>query len=301
MAVPSVGLGLSGTHIVQLLGDEKLVTAWDELPLAFSILGVDQLDHRAGEADHVAFDGSAAAATLMARTTSARVLIAAPPRRDHPYNLARRTASLGHLSAGRTGVVFGSPRHSLGEIDPWVRGRDLADAEITQRHAVAAARAVRDLEQSWPLDSVIGDRETGIFVRSDRIQHVDIEGLYPIAGPLTIPEPPFGPSALAWWVAAGGSPPTADVLDAVDVVLGDDATPTLGLDEVPGPDARRVIVDAGPDTDVADVLSAARHLLTETAAHTDRTLSLRAVLATGVTARPRTRPAFPVPQPHPWL
>ncbi|OUC79364.1 N5,N10-methylene tetrahydromethanopterin reductase [Gordonia lacunae] len=299
MAAPSVGLGLSGNHIVQLLGDEKLVTAWDQLPLAFSVIGIDQLDDRAGEAAHVAFDGSAAAATLMARTTSARVLIAAPPRRDHPYNLARRTASLGHLSAGRTGVVFGLPRHSLGEIDPWVRGRD--DAEITRHHCVAAARAVRDLEQSWPLDSVIGDRETGIFVRSDRIQHVDIEGVYPIAGPLTIPEPPFGPSALAWWVGRDGPAPTADVIDAVDVVLGAGTTPSLGVDEIPAHGVDRVVLDAGPDTDVADVLSVARRLLTDTAAHTDRALSLRTVLGTSVPSRRRSRPAFPVPQPHPWL
>lgn len=299
MAAPTVGLGLSGNHIVQLLGDERLVTAWDELPLAFSILGTDQLDDRGVEADHVAFDGSAAAAILMARTTSARVLIATPPRRDHPYNLARRIASLGHLSGGRTGAVFGLPRHSLGEIDPWVRRRD--DAEITQRHTDAVARAVRDLEQSWPLDSVIGDRETGIFVRSDRIQHVDIEGVYPIAGPLTIPEPPFGPSPLAWWVERGEPTPTAAVIDSVDIVLGDPRTPLLGIGETPPHGARRVILDASSDAELADVLDAARTLLTDAATHTDRALPLRSVLATSVSPRRRARSAFPVPQPYPWL
>ena len=59
----------------------------------------------------------------------------------------------------------------------------------------------------------------------------------------------------------------------------------------------RVVLDAGPDTEVADVLDVARELLTDTATHTDRTLSLRQALATSAPSR---RPSRSPRRSRPW-
>ncbi len=299
MAEPYLALGLTGTAVLRLLDDPQLRAEWDDLPLAFSILGIDRLDGRSGPTE-VIVDGSAAAAVLLARTVAARVLVPAPPRRDHPYNLARRVASLGHLSTGRSGVVFGPEDHAGASGDPWSvsTGGVAADTSPAGR-AVAAARAVRALERSWPLDSVVGDRESGIFVRSDEIEHVDVEGVFRIAGPLTVPEPPHGPSVIGWY-AAGEHDPEAD--DAVDLVIGGNGpVPVVEPGEpLPG-DATGVVLASRADTDLTELLSTARRWLADGARATERSQPLRAALSLPAPPRDRGRPAFAVPQPHPWL
>ncbi|MFW0785683.1 N5,N10-methylene tetrahydromethanopterin reductase [Gordonia sp. CPCC 206044] len=304
MAAPFLALGLTGRAVLQLLDDSTLVAEWDALPLAFTILGVDRFDGRVGRAQPT-IDSSAAAAVLAARTTSARTLVAAAPRRDHPYNLARRVASLGHLSAGRTGAVFGLPDSDVAIIDPWVASGTVADRSAAAHHVASAARAVRALERSWPLESVVGERDSGIFVRSGQIDHVDIDETYRIAGPLTVPEPPHGPSVLAWYgdPAADGVP---DVADDVDLVIGSAGQPIVAIglgDEVPT-DATGTVLSAavdGGDVDVADLLHAARQLLADGVTATDSTLPLRDALTLAIAPRVPRRAAFPVPQPHPWL
>lgn len=303
MADPFLALGLTGSAVLRLLDDPELRADWDDLPLAFSILGIDLLDGRSGPTE-VIVDGSAAAAVLLARTVAARILVPAPPRRDHPYNLARRIASLGHLSAGRSGVVFGSLDHASPSEDPWAGAADVSVDTTPAGRAVAAARAVRALERSWPLESVVGDRESGIFVRSDEIHHVDVEGIYLIAGPLTVPEPPHGPSVIAWYAAgAHDAPETAVETDgAVDLVIGG-AGPVSVVDPgeaIPG-DAAGVVLRSEADSDLAEVLATARRWLTDRARPTDRSQPLRTALSLPTPARYSGRPAFAVPQPHPWL
>ena len=145
-------------------GSAALLTRWDALPVAFTVLGIDRVDGSAPAP--VTLDSSAAGAVVAARTTGARFLVAATPQRDHPYNLARRVASLGHLSRGRSGVLLGV-RDAYAAPGPegagaWGGARLGPGAPLTPATALDAARAVRALEQSWPYDSIVGDRDTGI-------------------------------------------------------------------------------------------------------------------------------------------
>ncbi|GAA4396369.1 LLM class oxidoreductase [Tsukamurella soli] len=289
MTTPYLALGLSGPHLLELAGDAGLLARWDGLPLAFTVLGIDRIE--AGPPATATLDGSAAGAALAGRTDSGRFLVAATPQRDHPYNLARRVASLGHLSRGRSGVVFGvrdayAARASLGPAGDgegaWAGARLGDPAPLNADTAAAAARAVRALERSWPHDSIVADRAAGILVRSHEITHVDLEGAYRIAGPLNAPEPAAGPSVIAWYAAESGG--TVADGQPFDIVLG------------PGD-----LLRAGPDRPLADVLAAAERLLTGRYAPAPRG-PLRAALGLGVPTRwPGGRPAFPAPQPNPAL
>src|SRR4051794_25304326 len=105
MPAPYLAFGLAGPHLIELTSNADLLARWDALPVAFTVLGIDRIDG-SGPAP-LTLDTSAVGASLAGRTTGARFLIVASPQRDHPYNLARRVASLGHLSRGCSGVLFG--------------------------------------------------------------------------------------------------------------------------------------------------------------------------------------------------
>lgn len=141
---------------------------------------------------------------------------------NEPFNVARRFASLDHLSAGRAAwnVVttfvpdvaanFGSnalPRHD----DRYVRAEEFLDV-------------VLDLWASWQQGAQIGDKASGVFARRDKIFPVDHHGdHFDVAGPLTVPGGPQGRPLI---FQAGASEPgrqlaarTADVVFTVQNTL----------------------------------------------------------------------------------
>ncbi|GAA3792091.1 LLM class flavin-dependent oxidoreductase [Amycolatopsis tucumanensis] len=282
MPAPYLALGLAGPHLVELTSSPGLLARWDALPAAFTVLGLDRVDGSAPAGQTL--DSSAVGAALAGRTTRGRFLIVASPQRDHPYNLARRVASLGHLSRGRSGLLVG------------VRDAYAAPERATPARANDAARAVRALEQSWPYDSIVGNRETGILVRSNEIVHVDLGGEFPIAGPLNAPEPPTGASVIAWYGPGAVSP------GPVDLVIGEGGSVAVTpLGETPPRDAAGVLLRAAPGQTADELLTAAEELLAEGFRPVGAG-PLRAAL--GLAAPPRRaagRAAFPVPQPNPSL
>jgi hypothetical protein len=298
-----LALGLSGPHLIELAGEPGLLARWDALPAAFTVLGIDRIDG-SGPAP-LTLDSSAVGASLAARTTRARFLIVASPQRDHPYNLARRVASLGHLSRGRSGVLFGvaDAYAAPGPDDAgaWGGAGLGGGAPLTAATALDAARAVRALEQSWPYDSIIGDRETGILVRSDRIAHIDHDGVYSIAGPLNAPEPATGASLIAWYatgphdVAADSSP--------VDLIVGaGGAVRVVPLGQRAPEDADGVLLRPAVDQSLTEVLTAVEDLLADGFTAVPPGVPLRASLGLTTPARPAgLRSAFPVPAPNPSL
>lgn len=222
-----LALGLAGPHLIELTQSPALMARWDTLPVAFSVLGIDRVD--GSPVAPVTLASSAVGATLAGATRHGRFLITATPQRDHPYNIARRVASLAHLSKGRSGLLLGTrdpyAPHGPGGGAPAVAGSGLGrDLPLTAQTAYDAAFAVRALEQSWPYDTIVGDREKGILVESNRIVRVDINNAFSIAGPLNIPESPFGPSVLAWYAASAGDLPREGVGQPIDLVLGAEGT-----------------------------------------------------------------------------
>lgn len=199
-----------------------------------AILGVDLLDPRAGDradtptdpaAETIAeptaeptalphLDPSIAAIILSRFTSRVGLVVAAAPQRDHPYNLARRIATLDHATAGRIGLAVAITDPAATPGSPWT---DAAPADA----AADAVVALRELWRSFPADAVIADRRSGVFTESERIVAVDHRGAFDITGPLQVPSgPQLWPPVIAWGSAAPQSIST--VADLV-VAPGDPA------------------------------------------------------------------------------
>jgi FMN-dependent oxidoreductase (nitrilotriacetate monooxygenase family) len=145
--------------------------------------------------------------TALAAVTSHIGLIAtASTTYNDPYNLARRFASLDHISGGRAGwnivtTASKAAARNFGLDDnPTHRERYRRAAEFTD---VSLA-----LWDSWEDDAQIGDKAAGIFADPAKIHAVDYQGEYfQVAGPLNVPRSPQGRPLL---VQAGSSPDGRD-------------------------------------------------------------------------------------------
>lgn len=304
MTKPYLALGLPGPHLVALTSSRDLLARWDALPLAFTVLGLDRIDGSSPASATLA--SSAAGATLAGATKNGRFLIAAAPQRDHPYNLARRVASLAHLSGGRSGLLIGI-RDAYAPEGPqdapaWGGAGLGAGAALNAKTAYDAAVAIRALEQSWPHDSIIGDRDSGILVQSDRIVHVDINNTFSIAGPLNAPQPATGASVIAWYGHTKTDAPPAGEDNPIELVLGGaGSVPVVTLGEEPPREVvSGVVLKAGNDQSVSELFDVAEHWLANGFAPSPLGGPLRAALAL---ADPQPLPstaraAFPAPKPH---
>lgn len=304
MTRPYLALGLAGPHLVELTTNRNLLARWDALPLAFSVLGIDRVD--GSPPAPVTLASSAVGATLSSAAKYGRFLITATPQRDHPYNIARRVASLAHLSGGRSGLLIGvrdayapeGPKEAPAWGGAGLGGGTSLDAQT----AYDAARAVRALEKSWPHDTIIGNRDTGILVQSDRIVHVDIDNRFSIAGPLNAPEPATGASVIAWHATTASDFPPVSADDPIDLVIGvAGSIPVFALgDEPPTGAFSGVVLRAGLEQSVSELLDAAERWIADGFAPLALGGSLRAALDLPAPAPlPSTaRAAFPVPRPH---
>jgi alkanesulfonate monooxygenase SsuD/methylene tetrahydromethanopterin reductase-like flavin-dependent oxidoreductase (luciferase family) len=168
------------------------------------VLGVDLVTAERSRAGGI--DPTIAAITLAHLTTAVGLIVAAAPQRDHPYNLARRLASIDHASAGRAGLLIATRDRGAPADSPWTTSES-GDA------AADAVTAIRELLRSFPIDAVVGDRESGVFAESHRILAVDHRGAFEVTGPLQVPWiPQVWPPILAW---AGAVGPVALVADIV--------------------------------------------------------------------------------------
>lgn len=303
MTTPYLALGLNGPQLVELTTSRALLSRWDKLPVAFSVLGIDRVDGSQPAA--VTLASSAVGATLAGATKHGRFLVAVTPQRDHPYNIARRIASLGHLSRGRSGLLIGvrdaySPEGPP-EAPAWGGAGLGSGAPLNAQTAYDAAYAVRALERSWPYDSIIGDRDSGILVQSNRIVHVDLDQSFPIAGPLNVAEPATGPSVIAWYAASEVDRPPASSNNSIDLVLGEaGSVPVVALgDEPPAGPLTGVVLRTNPGQSVSELFDVAEQWLARDFTPIELGSSLRAALdIPAPQPLPSTaRAAFPLPRP----
>lgn len=142
---------------------------------------------------------------------------------SHPYDLARRFASLDHLSRGRAGwnIVtstmeneahnYGLQAH-MGHAERYARADEFVDV-------------VRKLWDSWQDGAVLADKTSGVYTDPSRISAVDHRGShFRVAGPLTVPRPPQGHPVL---VQAGASA-TGQRFAAANAEVIFTSHPTLG-------------------------------------------------------------------------
>src|SRR3954462_13591967 len=120
---------------------------------------------------------------------------------NEPYNLARRFASVDHVSGGRAGwnIVTTAGAYAA-------RNFGLDDTPLHRDRYLRAAEFVdvaTKLWDSWADDAVIADKESGVHALADKVRKFDHRGTYfRVDGPLTVQRSPQGYPLL---VQAGSS------------------------------------------------------------------------------------------------
>jgi FMN-dependent oxidoreductase (nitrilotriacetate monooxygenase family) len=134
-------------------------------------------------------------------TTHIGLIATASTTYNSPYNLARRFASLDHVSSGRAGwnIVTTADRESAANFGLGDRP-DHADRYARATDFLEVALALWD---SWDDDAIVADKESGRYTRANGVREIDHEGdYYSVRGPLNVPRSPQGHPVL---VQAGAS------------------------------------------------------------------------------------------------
>ncbi|BCW71324.1 monooxygenase [Arthrobacter sp. NicSoilB8] len=140
-------------------------------------------------------------AAIAAVTERIGLIATASTTYNDPYNLARRFASVDHISGGRTGwnVVTTAG-------DAAARNFSLQDQPAHARRYERAAEfldVARKLWDSWEDDAPLGDKDAGIWGDSSRVHPVNHAGTYfSVLGPLDVPRSAQGHPVI---VQAGSS------------------------------------------------------------------------------------------------
>ncbi|WP_031518569.1 LLM class flavin-dependent oxidoreductase [Streptomyces sp. NRRL F-5123] len=138
---------------------------------------------------------------LAAATEHIGLIATASTSYNEPYNLARRFASVDHVSGGRAGwnivtTAGAEAARNFGLDDtPLHRDRYLRAAEFVD--------VATKLWDSWSDDAVVADKESGVHALADKVRKVDHRGTYfRVDGPLNVQRSPQGYPLL---VQAGSS------------------------------------------------------------------------------------------------
>lgn len=150
-----------------------------------------QLDslHRTTRADYL--EPITLLAALSQRTTGIGLVATATTSYNEPYNLARKFASLDHISGGRAGWNVVTSVVPL-EAANFGRAEHFGHAERYER-AAEFVDVVKGLWRSYDDDALIRDKESGIYFRRDGRRPIDHRGThFTVAGPLNLAPPPQG-------------------------------------------------------------------------------------------------------------
>jgi FMN-dependent oxidoreductase (nitrilotriacetate monooxygenase family) len=181
-------------------------------------------------------------AALAVSTSRIGLIATASTSYNEPYNLARRFASLDHLSAGRAGWNIVTTAG-----DAAARNFGLEDQPL---HRTRYERADEFLDvstklwDSWADDAIVADKQAGVHARQDRVHGIGHRGtFFRVDGPLNVPR---SPQAYPLLVQAGSSEDgkefAAKWADAVFT-----AQPTLGESQAFYADLKRRAAAAGRD------------------------------------------------------
>ena len=120
---------------------------------------------------------------------------------NEPFHIARKWASLDHISGGRAGWNIVT---SWSEAEAWNFNRD-SHLDYATRYDRAAefVEVVKGLWDSWEADAMRHDKASGIFFDPDRLHVLNHKGThFKVRGPLSVKRTPQGRPLL---VQAGAS------------------------------------------------------------------------------------------------
>lgn len=188
-------------------------------------------------------------AALAVSTQRIGLIATASTSYNEPFNLARRFASLDHLSGGRAGWNIVTTAG-----DAAARNFGLDDQPL---HKTRYERADEFLDvstklwDSWSDDAVVADKDAGVHARADRVRRADHRGeFFRVDGPLNVPRSPQGYPLL---VQAGSSEDGKEFAARwAEAVFT--AQPTLAESQAFYADIKRRAVAAGRDPEGLVVL-----------------------------------------------
>ena len=137
---------------------------------------------------------------------------------NEPYAVARKLATLDHLSGGRAAM-------NVVTSSTWQEARNFG-AHAHMDHATRYRRAkefvsvVRGLWDTWEDGAILADQASGIFADPARVHRLGHEGeFFSVRGPLNVPRPPQGhPVIIQAGVSEAGQALAAEVADLVFTV-----------------------------------------------------------------------------------
>ncbi|CAN7188798.1 LLM class flavin-dependent oxidoreductase [Aminobacter sp. LjRoot7] len=144
-----------------------------------------------GNAKIAGFEPVTLFAALAPLTTHLGFIATASTTYEEPYTLARKFASLDHLSNGRAGwnVVTSAGDDTARNFNR-DKQPDHADRYARAREHVDTVKALWD---SWEDDAFIRDKQTGRFYDPAKVHDIDHKGAhFAVKGPLNVPRPVQG-------------------------------------------------------------------------------------------------------------
>ncbi|KRE44962.1 LLM class flavin-dependent oxidoreductase [Paenibacillus sp. Soil522] len=139
-------------------------------------------------------------AALASRTKHIGLIATVGTTYNEPFHVARKFASLDHISKGRAGwnivTGAGSAAHNFGRDEH-------PDHALRYEEADEFVEVAKQLWDSWEDEAVINDKAAGTRIVKDKVHTIDYKGkYYSVKGPLNIARPPQGYPVL---VQAGSS------------------------------------------------------------------------------------------------
>ncbi|MEK5057399.1 LLM class flavin-dependent oxidoreductase [Paenibacillus shunpengii] len=139
-------------------------------------------------------------AALASRTKHIGLIATVGTTYNDPFHVARKFASLDHISKGRAGwnivTGAGSAAHNFGR-------EEHPEHSLRYEEADEFVDVVKKLWDSWEDDAVRNDKVAGQLIDKNKVHTIDHQGkYYSVQGPLNIARPPQGYPVL---VQAGSS------------------------------------------------------------------------------------------------
>jgi FMN-dependent oxidoreductase (nitrilotriacetate monooxygenase family) len=144
---------------------------------------------RSGQIVH--FEPLTLLSALSAVTEHVGLVATASTTYNEPFHIARKFASLDHLSSGRAGwnVVTSATE---AEAKNFNRDHHM-EHELRYERAREFLQVVTGLWNSWDDDAFIRDKESGIYVDTDKLHILNHKGKhFSVKGPLNVARPPQG-------------------------------------------------------------------------------------------------------------
>ncbi len=130
-------------------------------------------------------------AALAVSTQRIGLIATASTSYGEPYDLARRFASLDHISSGRVGCNIVTTAARDAALNFGLDERALHSDRYER--AEEFVQVAKKLWDSWEDDARIGDKQRGIFADGEKIHRIDHAGkYYRVAGPLNTSRTPQG-------------------------------------------------------------------------------------------------------------